>query len=261
MSSTKDDSALVAAAVAAIGTPRFPRAFLAALSGLCGAQLCSAFVWRDASAPVVLFAEGDVPDFPAFAQQATLAYAREFWRSDRVVRGLGQGAKDNVSVVRTAPTGLSDRRYRVACYERAGIGERLSLYRPGRPAFLANGYRMHGAETFSSEDIARVEAAAPILLSAVAKHEELERREHSEGALSDTIRMLIAAEAGLSGREAEVAAGLIHGRSQKEIGADMNLALSSIITYRRRAYQKLGVENRRRLLQRYHEFRGAGASL
>ena len=249
------DVGRVADVVAAIGAAHFPRAFLAALSDLCGAELCSAFAWTEGEAPVVLFAEGDVANLPAFAQQASLAYAREFWRSDRALRHLGSGV-DRVSVLRTAAAGLPDRRHRFDCYERAGIEERLSLYRPGELAFLANGYRTRRAGTFSSEDIANVERFAPILLSAVAKHYELALRQRGEAPVSDTIRMLISTEAGLSGREAQVAAGLIHGHSQREIGAEMNVALSSVVTYRRRAYQKLGVENRRRLLQRYQEICG-----
>lgn len=249
------DISRIADVVSAIGAAHFPNAFLAALSELCGAELCSAFVWSEGEAPEVLFAEGDVANLPAFAQQASLAYAREFWRSDRTLRHLGAGA-DRVSVLRTAAAGLPDRRHRLDCYERAGVEERLSLYRPGDVALLANGYRTRNTGTFSSEDIANVERFAPILLSAVAKHYELALRQRGEAPVSDTIRMLISTEAGLSGREAQVAAGLIHGHSQREIGAEMNVALSSVVTYRRRAYQKLGVENRRRLLQRYQELCG-----
>ncbi|MEI9928104.1 MAG: LuxR C-terminal-related transcriptional regulator [Sphingomonas sp.] len=37
------------------------------------------------------------------------------------------------------------------------------------------------------------------------------------------------------------------GLGQAEIGAEAGLALSSVITYRRRAYRKLGVADRRQL--------------
>jgi len=57
----------------------------------------------------------------------------------------------------------------------------------------------------------------------------------------------------LSRREAEVLAGLLLGRTQSEISETTGVALSSIITYRRRAYRKLGVADQRELERLYHQ--------
>ena len=51
----------------------------------------------------------------------------------------------------------------------------------------------------------------------------------------------------LSEREAAVAAALLLGKTQREISAATGIALSSVITYRRRAYRKLCVSDRRGL--------------
>ncbi len=48
----------------------------------------------------------------------------------------------------------------------------------------------------------------------------------------------------MSEREAQVAAGLAMGHSQSDIAKSSGLALNSVITYRRRAYQKLKVADR-----------------
>jgi DNA-binding NarL/FixJ family response regulator len=58
---------------------------------------------------------------------------------------------------------------------------------------------------------------------------------------------LLQAGFALSGREAEVSAGLLLGRTHREISEKVGLALSSIVTYRQRAYRKLGVSDRRGL--------------
>jgi DNA-binding CsgD family transcriptional regulator len=52
---------------------------------------------------------------------------------------------------------------------------------------------------------------------------------------------------GLSAREAEVAAALILGQTQAQIAGSVGLSVNSVITYRRRAYQKLAVADRRAL--------------
>jgi DNA-binding CsgD family transcriptional regulator len=56
----------------------------------------------------------------------------------------------------------------------------------------------------------------------------------------------------LSVREAEVSAHILLGRTHKEIAEASGIGVSSVVTYRQRAYRKLGV-SRRRDLQRLYE--------
>ncbi|MDY6944962.1 MAG: LuxR C-terminal-related transcriptional regulator [Pseudomonadota bacterium] len=52
---------------------------------------------------------------------------------------------------------------------------------------------------------------------------------------------------GLSAREAQVVTGLTLGQTQAQIAGRVGLSVNSVITYRRRAYQKLAVADRRAL--------------
>lgn len=235
----------IARLTAAIGAAQFPPRFLDALAALSGSDLCSAFAFARAGPPRVLFAEGWLPAVPAFAQLASADYARDYWRRDAVGRRMrSRGSAGAIEVFRVTAGGISDAEHRHACYERAGVGERLSICMAGTPAILASGYRTRAAGPFAIADIERVERFAPLLMSALARHIELAE---ADGGAPDTIRLLMAAEHGLTGREAQVAAGLARGLGQAEIGAEAGLALSSVITYRRRAYRKLGVADRRQL--------------
>lgn len=246
--------ARLAELIAAVGTDMFPERFLAALAALSGSQLCSAFSFDETGVPRVLLAEGSHPAIPAFAQVASLNYAREYWKHDLIGRRMrGGGRSDRIKVARVSAAGIADSRHRRDCYERAGIGERLSLCAPGEPAILANGYRMRTGGAYSLEDIERVERYAAILIAAIRRHAQLAAGEKA----TDTVRMLISLERGLSGREVEVAAALVHGRTQIEIGEEMGLSLSTVVTYRRRAYQKLGVGNRRQLMRLVGACQGA----
>ncbi len=53
----------------------------------------------------------------------------------------------------------------------------------------------------------------------------------------------------LSFRELEVAAGMLAGKTLREIAASLGVAHSTAITYRERAYRRLGVQNLKALRQ------------
>ncbi|MFV3126509.1 helix-turn-helix transcriptional regulator [Niveispirillum sp. KHB5.9] len=249
----RDDIGMLAGMVATVGAPEFPARFLATLEGLCGARLFSAFGYAGQGAPQTLFAEGVCRGVPDFARTASMAYRSRYWRSDNAVRRMVPG----VSVVRTRAGDIADPDYRRACYDRGGIGERLSILSGGSRPLVANGYRAASDGAFRPGDIARLEALAPVLMASLSRHVELSTCRPGDDTPSEVQRALLAAEAGLSAREAEVAAGFILGRTQGEIGAETGLTLSSIITYRRRAYCKLGVMDKQELLAAYRELRSA----
>lgn len=90
--------------------------------------------------------------------------------------------------------------------------------------------------------------AGPILAAAVRRHNELMELAHRTVASpsSDAV-VQWARKRGLSVREAQVVAGLVSGLTQAEIAESVELSVNSVITYRRRAYQKLKVADRRTL--------------
>lgn len=247
-----DDISMLAGLVLAIGAPEFPARFLVALRSLCGARLCSAFSYAGVDAPQTLFAEGECRGGPDFARMASLAYSRRYWRNDRAAR-LSMAGRGGVAVIRTRAGDIADAEYRSTCYEQGGIAERLSLLSPGPRPLVANGYRAAGDGAFQPAEIARMEEYAPVLMAALARHVALSARRPGDDSPSGVMQVLLAAGAGLSVREAEVAAGLVLGRTQAEIGMATGLTLSSVVTYRRRAYCKLGVMDKRELTAAYRE--------
>lgn len=132
----------------------------------------------------------------------------------------------------------------IAAIGRADFPERLRwAYRE-----LAGG---EPREPIGREAAQRMELARPILEAAIRRHIELmEQATRTVVAPSLDAVLQWARECGLSEREAEVAAGLATGLSQSDIARRFGVSLNSVITYRRRAYQKLGVSDRRQLQAR-----------
>jgi DNA-binding CsgD family transcriptional regulator len=101
--------------------------------------------------------------------------------------------------------------------------------------------RLHTA----SRVLAGCDLYSAVLIAALRRHTELmERKKQIVLSHSRSVLVRQAREWGLSEREAEVAAGLVTGQSQSDIAKAAGLALNSVITYRRRAYQKLKVADR-----------------
>ncbi len=238
----------LAALVAAIGAGDFPARFLEVMRVLAGVELCSVFR-RDAGAEVrLLFVAGTPSDRPDFALRASLDYARGYWRADSQLTRLARAGEGAPLVVRRHVSEIADPAYRAACYERADVVERVSILWPGRPGLVANGYRTAPGARFAPHELERLETHAGILLAALRHHLRAEGEGGhllSEAGLAERLAAL---DHGLSIREAEIAAALILGATQDEIAAARGLSPSTVITYRRRAYAKLGVANRRELV-------------
>lgn len=240
----------LAAAVTAIGTAAFPEKLLAALQIVAGTDLCSAFEQLEDGSLRYLFAAGMHPDIPGFAESASLAYARLYWQRDRTTQRALALADGRVHVVRQAWNGISDPDYRRACYERGGIVERLTLYSGTRPGVFASAYRMRDSGHSAPDQVEALEGMAGLLLAIVASHAASVDRAGRDvpAPLQAMSHRLLACGRELSPREAAVAAGMLLGRTQGEIAEAAGLAVSSVITYRRRAYRKLGVADRRGLV-------------
>jgi len=231
--------------VGAIGDTAFPARFLGAMRALAGVELCSVFRCDRGQPVELLFAEG-APPTPDFPMRASLDYARNYWRSDHQITRLARSARTRPVVVRKRASDIADPAWRAACYDRAGVAERLSIVGSGTSTLIANGYLTAARAPFTTDDILRLETYAALLMAAVERHQHAARSMFDETAL---VQSLMGLDFGLSIREAEISAAMILGETQDEIAARTRLSHGSVVTYRRRAYGKLGVANRRDLLR------------
>jgi DNA-binding CsgD family transcriptional regulator len=242
--------------VTAAGTSRFSARFLDTLNHVAPVDLSSAFAVRKDGELHYLFACGDHGALPGFAEEASQAYLRHFWKRDRISRQVfsakPQGAP--VRVLRQPGNAIRDPEYRRACYERANVVERLTFYHLGEPRLLASAYRAGRNAGFEVEECDRLERLGLVLMAALAKHLEiLERPASTLRPSPESVAVnLLKSDLPLSRREAEVAGALIAGWTQRDICERTGISLASVVTYRKRAYGKLGVASRRELQHLYN---------
>lgn len=105
---------------------------------------------------------------------------------------------------------------------------------------------------FQEEESRAIRATADVLVSFVAKHDDFLRREVAVNSAFSSVpvleRILGSLPHALTERERQVCARIVAGLTIKEIARDLKISPDSAVTYRRRAYLRLGVANRVGLL-------------
>ncbi|MFT8243213.1 helix-turn-helix transcriptional regulator [Roseomonas sp. BN140053] len=247
----------LAGAVLALGESGFAARFLDALDAVAPADMFSAFALEGPGVLRLLCAgggQGCAPDFPRTASQH---YAGGYWRHDpAMAAAVVAGGPAAAPLLRHQRRERIPRsHYRTLCYEEPRVLDRLSVLAPageGRP-ILFSLYRTQEAGCFSAADAARLSAAGAVLAALLGKHDALRRFAQPPRMAAALATRLQRACPELSPREAAVCGGLAAGQALKEIAREAGLGLSSIVTYRKRAYAKLGVGDRRGLLRRIEE--------
>jgi DNA-binding CsgD family transcriptional regulator len=236
--------------VALIGEAKFAYQLMLALHHLCAADMCSGFaIFGDKARP--LFAVSMDPKRSAFARIATLRYAQKYWKRDTATASTLGRAHRNAQTTRRPSSVIRDLDYRIECYVEGDIIERISACKVGDIQVIANAYRQRASGPFSQQQIECFEAASPIIIAAIDKHLRLTRLSPkiapmpSLDAIAARLRGI--EKAGLSLREAQVLAHIFIGADQNTIAQEIGVEISSVVTYRRRGYAKLGIRKKSEL--------------
>ncbi len=143
--------------------------------------------------------------------------------------------------------------WRHVCYEAVAINDRLSVAAKIDDAhcFVANFFRDVGRGTLTTPDLERVCSLAFAIAMAGRQHVRLtQATTMHKGDVTDSHSTMADFEQ-LSDRENQVCKLIASGWSATEIAQQLHVLESSIGTYRKRAYAKLGVGSKRELTQRY----------
>ena len=188
-------------------------------------------------------------------------YARDFYRKDALQGLIGRYPASfeapPVIVHRQSLADIDDADYRAQCYECIGIGDRVSiLVRVGRSQSLAvNLYRDQTAGNFSDAEVDYLVALAPLIASCASRHyaADIDGESSFRGAVTDELADLCPQ---LTLREREVVQRILDGATAERIADDLHIRPTTVITYRARAYEKLGVSTRRELFAAVMRRRG-----
>ncbi|PXW25507.1 helix-turn-helix transcriptional regulator [Paraburkholderia caballeronis] len=138
--------------------------------------------------------------------------------------------------------------YRNAWYSQPDVSDRLSLLlQPAADIWLSvNLYRVRDAGNFLPGEIEFVETLAP-LIGHAARHHYALRGQSQMGIPQMMLARLRGLCPDLSKRELDALRGVLEGHTAAEIAERMGVKPSSVVTYQKRAYQRLGISSQRQL--------------
>ncbi|WP_322014764.1 helix-turn-helix transcriptional regulator [Paraburkholderia sp. J12] len=187
-----------------------------------------------------------------FLRDVADTYARLFYALDgnqQVVAGTAADKPGSSLVLHWQTSAdIAHEGYRETCYATPNVSDRLSLLlQPAADIWLSvNLYRERDAGNFRPGEIELVESLAPLIGEASRHHYAL----HGQSQMGIPQMMLARLRSqcpALSKRELDVLRGVLEGHSAVEIAEQMGIKPTSVVTYQKRAYQRLGISSQRQL--------------
>jgi DNA-binding CsgD family transcriptional regulator len=243
--------AIFAAAVAALGTAEFAAELLSALKRIVAIDHLSLIRFDDPSRPPIF--ESAIWRSSTHTAEVQRAYLGGLYRHDPSLT-LAYGI-EGVRVLRVRRDSIADSSYRDAIFVRAGIRERLTIAATdGARLVTLNLYRRDQSGAFAAGEIDTVESLAELLAALAVKHVRmvgalLRSRDRSDRVAALMAR-LAALDDRLTGRELDVLARVLLGMTSEGIALDLRISVNTVVTYRKRAYGRLGVSSQAELFAR-----------
>jgi DNA-binding CsgD family transcriptional regulator len=201
---------------------------------------------------------------PACAEDTAYIYLGGHYNADPTgqLRAANVDSGRQLYIQRQRAEDIANADYRMSCYEKPGIVDRLSLFQHFGPDnwIAVNLYRDSSQGHFDSSEYARLITVAPIVTASADKHRQLvTSNPHipangllEYAAVAPTIEQRLATIGPmLSAREFEVCSRILLGLSAKEIARQLGIAPNTVAEHRKNAYVKLAVRNHKQLFARF----------
>lgn len=237
-----------------LGDDDFDHLLIAFLNAAVGAEHCTVFRLDGETPYGVVAVSHDGSDT---ARRQSSLYLKSYWRQDTVLAEAQRNVRlATPSLHRTGVSDLKDRHYSAVMYGAAHVGERI-LVCGGSPGsrFGVSILRPEEKGNATEEELYDLAAISKTLVALVSKHVALiDSRSDLSLALTSIEHIeavFCAATVKLPRREAEVCARTVLGVSTAGISAELAIGEETVMTYRKRAYQRLGIATQRELLLWY----------
>ena len=239
-------------AVQAVGSDEFAAELLNFVNGVTTVDSCVVFTFAPDAGPGHLFTHGRMEK--SLADSLAHDYVHRYHADDPNYDALASTGSEEAMT--PLPLDVDyDPAYRNYFFDRVGlIDKAAAVGRVEVGNVYCNFYRMAGSGKYSADDRERLEQILPIATGLAACHYELvtardpRRKPASSQSIVNTV---IGRRDGpfsrLTDRERQVCERILLGYTSVGIGLDLDIAPSSVVTYRRRAYEKLGIATQNEL--------------
>lgn len=245
------------ALIMSIGEQRFGVELLALLNVACGAEHASVF--RLTANDLIEVTAASLDGSDAAHQQVSVYLQEGLWRRDpSLAEAQTMLTSASVAFVRMHVDKLADHALRDIVYGKTHIKDRLLICsRWGEDIVGLSVLRSSEAGPFTQEDIEGVQSISNTIFALLAKHISLTWQGPNASvaltSLSEIESCITSCAGPMPRREAEVCSRVIYGMSTVGIALELHIGEETVMTYRKRAYQRLGIATQRELLLWYLE--------
>jgi DNA-binding CsgD family transcriptional regulator len=232
--------------VLAIGRPTFPQALIGTLRDVAEVGHCMVFSFTGERSARCLLDIGNIP----IGNDLGIAYSQHFHLADPNRDTIfGRQTSAAPIVLPNFARGMYSANYRKIFFDDSRIVDKFATaIWVDDTCFYVNFYRITSQGRFNPDQLAQLSRIAPAVSAAVARH--FQQAGSPEPDPVQRLKTLIATSqpfAHLTGREREVCLRILSGFSSEAISADLDIGLQSTLTYRKRAYHKLGISSQSEL--------------
>ena len=241
--------------ISSLGRRNFGAELITLLRRECDAEHCSVLQYRQHEPKRVLSVSADGSDS---AQRSIDIYLdRGFSRRDLTVHEARRLCGDGAPVMmKVSIDRILDTHFRDVMYRRTGICERVLIFDAScESEFAVSILRSDKTGPFPQGMVSRLSEMAPDLLAIVRRHAEVIEASAEAWpvltSLPDIEARILRAGTSLPLREAQVCARILHGMHVSGIASDLGVGDESVLTYRKRAFQRLDIGSRHELMVWY----------
>jgi DNA-binding CsgD family transcriptional regulator len=177
-------------------------------------------------------------------------YLKHYWHHDPAnLICSGNAAPCYELAVRVYCNDIDHEAYRSDCYSSVDLVDRLSIIRRRSDETIRlNLYRSAERGRFSAGEIGAVLENADLMFALLAKHDAQQPSGESDK-LEVGARRLEQFAPRLTARERDVCLGIMQGRSSEAIAIALGISINTVLTYRKRAYTRLGISSHNELMR------------
>jgi DNA-binding NarL/FixJ family response regulator len=241
--------------VSAIGDERFGWVLLGYLNQACGAEHVAIFRF-DHGVPMEI-ASVSLDRTDSAHRQVGLYIDGQYWRVDpSMIEAQRCLERKELGLIRLDVNSLPSSVLRDRIYLSMHIRERVLVCGGSNDArFALSVLRSDRHGVFTGQELENLNNVAEMLLSILEKHCGIRwRHDHLSMALTSLAEIeqcISRADESFPKREAQVSARILYGLSSIGIALDLGISEETVMTYRKRAYQRLSIGSQRELLLWY----------
>ena len=249
----------IAEVVTSLGTSAFETHFMALLAQLVPIDHCAVFTYSDKGEAGHLFTHSKMPAHDA--EKLARDYVEKYHDQDPNFESMkDMNNKDYHQFDRYDLKANDDPAYHNHFFDRSGLIDKTSsIGKVEKGKVYCNFYRMSDSQRYSKDDLGLLDDLMPLATALAAAHFEMASLRGAafmdNGSENIVTRSIVHNAISkdlppfdvLTNREVQVCERIMLGYTTTGIGLDLDIAPTSVATYRKRAYAKLKISSQNEL--------------